>query len=79
MKAQTVTALVMVVNGLRVTSEYVYKSVCVCVCVCVSSICCGHPWLSNHVHLVNGDKWSSLSLQGLANVRSTTAQYLKEH
>lgn len=31
----TVTALVMVVNGLRVTTEYVYESKCVCVCVCV--------------------------------------------
>lgn len=29
----TVTALVMVVNGLRVTTEYVYKSMCGCVCV----------------------------------------------
>lgn len=52
----TVTALVMVVNGLKVTTEYVCKSMCVHVCVCVCTICCGHPWLSNHVHLVSGDK-----------------------
>ena len=31
----TVTALVMVVNGLRVTTEYVYESRCACVCLCV--------------------------------------------
>lgn len=52
-----VTALVMVVNGLRVTTEYFYKRVC---------------WLSNHVHLVSGNKWSSLSLWGLANTRRPT-------
>lgn len=39
----TVTALVMVVNGLRVTTEYVYKSMCGCVCVCLCTSCCGHP------------------------------------
>lgn len=39
-----VTALVMVVNGLRVTTEYIYTQ-------------SGHPWLFNHVHLVSGDKW----------------------
>lgn len=33
----TVTALVMVVNGLGVTTEYVYESKCVCVCVYAQS------------------------------------------
>lgn len=68
----TVTALVMVVNGLRVTTKYVEKAVCVCVC----AIYYGHPWLSNHVHLVSDNKWLSLSLWDLARVRGSTAAHL---
>lgn len=64
------SALVMVFNGLRVTTVYTYKSMCVCVNSAVVS-----PLASNHVHLVSGNKWPSLSLNGPANVSRLTMQY----
>lgn len=63
----TVTALVMVVNGLRVTTKYVEKAVCVCVCVrlCVQStvVTPGSPTTSIWSVIING--CVSLSLSGI--------------
>lgn len=59
----TATALVMVVNGLRVTTEYVYKSVCFCVCVRAQSavVTPGSPTTSIWSVVINGGVSLSLS------------------
>lgn len=64
-----VTALVMVVNGLRVTTEYVCKSTHVCV-YAQSVVTSSSPTTSIWSVVING----SFSLKGLTNVRNTTVQ-----